>query len=94
MWEAGLKEWKANREDLIRLYPEDWGIDPNSETFDQDVQTMTQWLTDHDWFVDTVYLDQTWIDKEKPLFKFMRESGFMKQDAPDPTFMVIEPMKE
>lgn len=94
MWEKGLQEWKGHREDLIRLYPEDWGIDPNADTFDEDVKTMTQWLTDHDWFVDTVYLDQTWIDKEKPLFNYMRESGFMKQDAPDPTFMVIEPMKE
>jgi len=91
MWEAGIKAWKEHREDIIRLYPEDWGIDPNSETFEQDVAVMTKYLTDHDWFVDTVYLDETWIEKEMPLFDLMRETGFMPQDMPNPIFMAVKP---
>lgn len=91
MWEQGLKEWRANRADIIRLYPEDWGIDPASPTFDEDVKTMTTWLTKHDWFVDTVYLDKTWIEKEKPLFNLMRETGFMTSDMPDPVFVAVAP---
>lgn len=92
MWEEGLKAWQANREDLIRLYPEDWGLDTESETFDEDVQVMVDWLTEHDWFVDTVYLDQEWIDKEMPLFDYMRESGFMDAGMQNPEFIIAEPM--
>ena len=91
VWEEGLKAWKENRRDIIRLYPEDWGIDPNSETFDQDVEVMTKWLTDHDWFVDTVYLDETWIQKESPLFDLMRKTGFMPQDMANPVFVPVKP---
>lgn len=93
MWDAGLKEWHANQEDLIRLYPEDWGLDPNAETFEEDLQTMNKWLVDHDWFTETVYMDQEWIDKELPLFDYMRQSGFMKADTPTPTFVVVEPLE-
>lgn len=93
MWQAGIDAWKANRHDIIVLYPEDWGIDPESPTFDQDVAVMEKWLTDHDWFVDSVYLDQTWIDKELPLFDLMRSTGFMPQDMPNPDFVAVEPPK-
>jgi ABC-type nitrate/sulfonate/bicarbonate transport system substrate-binding protein len=40
MWEEGLQAWKQNRRDIIRLYPEDWGIDPTAPTFEQDVDTI------------------------------------------------------
>lgn len=93
MWEEGVDIWQANRHDLIRLYPEDWGIDPASETFEEDVDVMFDWLTNHDWFVDTVYLDQNWIDKELPLFDHMRKGGFMEADMPNPEFVALEPMK-
>jgi ABC-type nitrate/sulfonate/bicarbonate transport system substrate-binding protein len=93
MWEEGVDIWQANRHDLIRLYPEDWGIDPNSETFEEDVDVMFDWLTKHDWFVDTVYLDQAWIDKELPLFDHMRKGGFMEADMPNPDFVALEPMQ-
>ncbi len=93
-WQAGIDAWKDNREDIIRLYPEDWGIDPESATFDQDVATMTKFLTDHDWFVDSVYLDQNWADLEMPVFDLMRETGFMPQDLPNPVFAAVAPPKE
>jgi ABC-type nitrate/sulfonate/bicarbonate transport system substrate-binding protein len=94
MWQAGIDAWKANRHDFIVLYPGDWGIDPESPTFDADVAAMEKWLTDHDWFVDSVYLDQTWIDKEMPLFDLMKSEGFMPQDMPVPNFVVVAPPKK
>ncbi len=94
MWQEGVDAWQENREDLIRLYPEDWGLDPEAETFEEDLATMTQWLTDHDWFVDSVYLDQEWIDKEKPLFNYMREAGFMEEGMADPEFVIVKPLEQ
>jgi hypothetical protein len=93
LWQAGIDAWKANRHDFIVLYPEDWGIDPESSTFDADVAAMEKWLTDHDWFVDSVYMDQTWIDKELPIFDLMRAQGFMPADMANPNFVVVEPPK-
>jgi ABC-type nitrate/sulfonate/bicarbonate transport system substrate-binding protein len=91
VWEEGLQEWKANREFIIRSYPEDHGLDPESDTFEADLKTITQFLTDHDWFVDTVYLDETWIEKEKPVFDLMRKTGFMPEDQENPTFVPVAP---
>jgi ABC-type nitrate/sulfonate/bicarbonate transport system substrate-binding protein len=91
MWQAGIEAWKANRKDIIRLYPTDWGLDPDSDTFDEDMATMVKFLTDHDWFVDSVYLDETWIQKELPLFDLMRETGFMPEDMPNPDFVPVKP---
>ncbi|RPJ36167.1 MAG: hypothetical protein EHM35_08625 [Planctomycetaceae bacterium] len=91
MWQAGIDAWKANREDIMRLYPADWGLDPDSETFEEDLATMLKFVTDHDWFVDSVYLDQKWIDTELPIFDLMKETGFMPQDMPDPEFRAVQP---
>jgi ABC-type nitrate/sulfonate/bicarbonate transport system substrate-binding protein len=91
MWEEGLQAWHANLPDIVRLYPEDHGLDPEAETFDQDLQVMVNWLQEHDWFVDTIYLDETWIEKEQPLFDLMRKTGFMPEDQANPNFVAVPP---
>jgi ABC-type nitrate/sulfonate/bicarbonate transport system substrate-binding protein len=91
MWEEGLKAWKANLADIVRLYPEDHGLDPEAETFDRDLEVMTKWLQDHDWFAETIYLDETWIEKERPLFDLMRKNGFMEESQADPNFVAVAP---
>ena len=91
MWEEGLKAWKTNMVDIIRLYPEDHGLDTEAETFDQDLEVMTKWMQEHDWFADTIYLDETWIEKERPLFDLMRKTGFMEEGQADPNFVAVQP---
>ena len=91
MWQAGIDAWKANREDIMRLYPADWGLDPDSETFEEDLATMLAFVEAHDWFVDSVYLDETWIEKEMPIFDLMKETGFMPADMPNPEFRAVAP---
>jgi len=91
MWEEGIQSWKANKEDIIRLYPEDHGLDPESDTFEGDFDAMVKFLTDHDWFVDTVYMDEAWIAKELPLFDLMKETGFMPEDMANPLFVHVKP---
>lgn len=91
MWEEGLQAWHESQADIIRAYPGDHGLDPEAETFDEDRAAITKFIADHDWFVDTVYLDQTWIEKELPLFDLMRKTGFMPEDQPNPVFAAVEP---
>jgi hypothetical protein len=47
--------------------------------------------TVYDWYVDSVYLEDQWVDEEKEIFQFMRDTGFMEEDVEDPVFTVVEP---
>jgi hypothetical protein len=52
---------------------------------------MQDWLSEHDWFVTSVYLDQEWLDAELPLFDIMRANGFMEEEEENPRFEILEP---
>jgi len=87
LWERGLQEWRANRDTIIDSYPEDFAAQSP-----EDSQFIKDWLTNNfDWFVDTVYLDQEWIDGEMQIFDLMKETGFIAQEAENPDFRIIEP---
>lgn len=81
VWERGIQEWQANKADIIASYPQHFAVET-----DEQVQFMQDWLSVHDWFVKTVYLDETWISASLPLFDTMRDNGFMESDEVDPTF--------
>jgi hypothetical protein len=44
-----------------------------------------------DWFVDSPYLTQEWIDKEKGIFQLLEDAGVVNPDQPDPEMVVIKP---
>ena len=81
MWEEGIQAWQENQAEIIASYPQHFAVET-----DEQLAFMQDWLTKHDWFVKTVYLDQTWIDASKPLFDVMRENGFMSSDEEDPIY--------
>ncbi len=81
LWQAGIDAWQANKAEIIASYPQHFAVET-----DEQLAFMQDWLTRHDWFVKTVYLDQTWIDASKPLFDVMRENGFMSSDEEDPIY--------
>jgi hypothetical protein len=58
---------------------------------DEDIKAMQDYLAEHDWFVESVYLDQAWIDQELRLYDLMKSTGFMDKDAPTPRFEVVKP---
>ncbi len=91
MWEEALQAWRENQEDIIRRYPQEFGLDPASENYELERQAMTRYTIDHDWLPDTVYLDETWIETESQVFDLMRRGGFMSDDLPNPTFIAVPP---
>ncbi len=91
MWEEALQAWRENREDIIRRYSEEFGLDPASENFEAEREAMTRYTIDHDWLPDTVYLDEAWIETESRVFDLMRRGGFMSEDMPNPTFIAVPP---
>ena len=91
MWEEALQAWRGNKTEIIDRYPEEFGLDPESADFEAERTAMHQFLLEHDWLPDSVYLDQEWIATESRVFDLMRENGFMPDDLPNPTFVAVPP---
>jgi hypothetical protein len=86
MWQRGLDEWQAKKDEIIESYPQHFAVETEEE-----IQFMKDYLDAHDWFATSVYLTDEWIEKETQLFDLMRESGFMGEDEEDPRFEVHTP---
>jgi ABC-type nitrate/sulfonate/bicarbonate transport system substrate-binding protein len=86
LWEAGIKGWRDNQAEIIKTYPQHFAVEE-----DEDVAAMQDYLANHDWFVDSVYLDDEWIANETKLYDLMKETGFMEEDTKTPQFTVVEP---
>jgi ABC-type nitrate/sulfonate/bicarbonate transport system substrate-binding protein len=86
LWEDGIQLWRANQAQIISDFPQHFSVES-----DEDITAMQDYLSAHDWFVDSVYLDQTWIDQETGLYDSMKSTGFMEADAPLPRFEALAP---
>jgi ABC-type nitrate/sulfonate/bicarbonate transport system substrate-binding protein len=85
MWDRGVQEWAKNRDKIIEAYPEDFAAES-----DKDKAFIRDWLANkYDWFVESTYLDQAWVDSETKLFNLMKEAGYVDKDVPDPDFTIL-----
>jgi ABC-type nitrate/sulfonate/bicarbonate transport system substrate-binding protein len=87
LWERGIELWNENRDEIIRLYPAHFAVETEEDT---------EWVIDYmsgddDFFVDSVYLDEPWVEEETGLYDYMRRSGWMAQETPIPRFEVLPP---
>jgi ABC-type nitrate/sulfonate/bicarbonate transport system substrate-binding protein len=87
LWDRGIQEWQEHRDEIIAAYPEDFAVrTPEEMAFLQD------WLDNKfDWFVPTTFLDDEWVKGEQEVFDLMRETGFVAEDAEEPSFTTLEP---
>lgn len=84
LWERGIQLWQENQADIIARYPQHFSVESP-----EDIEFIQQWIAEHDWFVDTVYIDDEWIAGETGMFAKMREHGFASELEPgesDPEF--------
>nr|MDT0657194.1 hypothetical protein [Micromonospora sp. DSM 115978] len=86
LWEEGIQLWRANQAQIIKDFPQHFAVEE-----DADITAMQEYLKAHDWFVDSVYLDQSWIDAETGIYESMKSTGFMEADAPTPRFEALQP---
>jgi len=87
VWERGIQEWQAHKAEIISAYPQHFSVETEEDV---------QWVIDYientfDFFVDTVYLDQEWIDNEKAIYPLLKETGFMDESTEEPEFVVTAP---
>lgn len=82
VWDRGLQEWQDNKAEIIGRYPQHFSATtPEQETF------ILDWVENRfDWFEDSVYLDQEWVDGESLFYDLMFDSGYLDEGDELPTF--------
>lgn len=87
IWEEGLQQWKDNIEEIVRTYPQHFSVED-----EEDIQYIIDYLqSEHDYFMDSVYLTEEWVESEVAIFDLMKEHGRMDPDAEIPEFAIVEP---
>ena len=86
LWERGIAEWDEHQAEIVATYPQHFAVEEEA-----DIQFFQDYLEEKDWFVDTVYLDEQWIEGEKAIYDLMKETGFMEEDAVVPRFEAVAP---
>ena len=68
LWQRGVDLWNSNQEEIIRSYPQHFAVEEEEDV---------QWIIDfmavpgNDWFVESVYLTDEWIEAERKIWDFM-----------------------
>jgi len=89
LWERGLKEWQGNRQAIVERYPQHFTVEEQ-----EDIDFVVDYLEgDKDFFAETVYLDEEWIESETTIYESMIENGLMEDTEDLPEFVVEEPIE-
>ena len=92
LWQDGVEAWEANKADIIGTYPQHFAVES-----DEDVAFIQQFMEgENDWFVDSVYLTQEWVDAEVKVWEFQsnlnpENPNYVVPGFDPPRFEVIEP---
>ncbi|MGI9597238.1 MAG: ABC transporter substrate-binding protein [Acidimicrobiales bacterium] len=90
LWETGIELWEANTADIVAAYPQHFAVEEQ-----EDVDWMIEFMQgENDWFVESVYLDQEWVDAEIKVWELMQSlpeenPNSLPADAPTPRFEVL-----
>ncbi len=94
LWQRGTDAWKdpAIQKEIIETYPQHFAVEePEDVAFIQEfMQT-----PGNDWFVDSVYFTDEWVEAERQIWDFMVDLhpdnvNKLDEDFPQPRFEVIE----
>ncbi|WP_242639514.1 ABC transporter substrate-binding protein [Mycolicibacterium sp. S2-37] len=85
LWNRGLQEWRAHRDEMIERYPQHFAVDTP-----EDIAFMKDYVAQHDWVVDDIRFDEKWAADESSIFDLMRRAGVIGDDVADPRFLPTE----
>jgi hypothetical protein len=87
VWDCAMVQWADHREEIIDTYPQHFAVEDASQgTFMKDYFSNT-----FDWFVESPYLTDEWIEGERPVFDLVQEAGIIPEDAEFPRHEALEP---
>jgi ABC-type nitrate/sulfonate/bicarbonate transport system substrate-binding protein len=84
VWDRGIQEWQANQDTIIESYPQHFAVETPEE-----IQFIKDYLAAHDWFVESVYLDEAWVETESKIFPMLANAGLSDSEEA-PRFDVVE----
>ena len=80
VWDCAMVQWAEHRDEIIDTYPQHFAVDDESQaTFMKEYFANT-----FDWFVESPYLTEEWIEGERPVFDLVQEAGIIPEDAEFP----------
>jgi ABC-type nitrate/sulfonate/bicarbonate transport system substrate-binding protein len=85
LWQRGIEEWQANQNEIIESYPQHFAVEKPEE-----IQFMKDYLADHDWFVESIYFDEAWVESESKIFPMLSDAGLSESEEV-PRFDIVEP---
>jgi hypothetical protein len=87
VWDRAMQEWEKHRNEIIDAYPQHFAVENKSEA-----QFMKDYFANtFDWFVDTPYLDEEWIEGERGVYELVKEAGIVEEGVPFPEHAIIDP---
>ena len=87
LWERGLQLWAENKEEIIGLYPQHFSVET-----EEDIRWMVDFMEGpNDFFADTVYMDDAWIEEEKKFYEYMVEADWISAETEIPRFEALAP---
>ena len=93
LWQRGIDEWAdpAVQAEIIETYPQHFSVES-----EEDVAFIQDFMSgDGDWFVDSVYLEEDWVENERAIWDFMTElnpenQNYLEPGFEQPEFVIIE----
>lgn len=90
LWQRGIVLWEENKADIIAQYPQHFSVEA-----EEDVAFIQDFMSgENDWFVDSVYFTDEWVEAERKIWDFMTElnpenQNYLEPGFPQPRFEVI-----
>jgi hypothetical protein len=92
LWQRGIDAWSdpAIQAEIIETYPQHFSVEAP-----EDIAFIQEFMSgDGNWFVDTVYLTEEWIESEKAIWDFMVDlhpdnQNKLEEGFPQPRFEVV-----
>jgi len=85
VWDCAMVQWAEHRDEIIDTYPQHFAVDDESQA-----QFMKDYFSNtFDWFVESPYLTEEWIEGERPVFDLVQSAGIIPEDAEFPEHAVL-----
>ncbi|HEY4607107.1 MAG TPA: ABC transporter substrate-binding protein [Acidimicrobiia bacterium] len=90
LWQRGIELWEENQADIISTYPQHFAVEA-----EEDVAFIQEYMAGpNDWFVDSVYFTDEWVEAEQAIWDFQTElnpenANYVEAGFDKPRFEVI-----
>jgi hypothetical protein len=92
LWERGIEAWSdpETQAEIIATYPQHFAVEE-----EEDIAYIQEFMAgENDWFVDTVYFTEEWVEAERAIWDFMVDlhpdnQNKLEEGFPQPRFEVV-----